>query len=253
MSDDYGNLERFEGFAQYYDRFMLRLVNYPSWVDYIIRIFNEHRLRPHIILDLACGTGIPSLLFAKKGYRIIGIDGSAPMLEIFKEKIAGSGFDVQVVNADISNFTIPEKADAAVSLYDSINYLLTEQKLLSCFECVAKSLNPGGIFAFDMNTIYCLESFWGNRDTPRRIAGINSIWHNTYDPQTKTSTLKLTVFTDDGKTFQEIHKERGYSGVEIKDMLETAGFVDMKIYSHLTLLPTNDKTLRMMIVARKIK
>ena len=123
MSNDSHILLKFEGFAEFYDRFMLRLVNYPAWVDYIIRIFNEHNIQPRTILDIACGTGIPSLLLARKGYRIIGIDASLPMLEIFKQKINSANLDIQIINADIRNFSTPQKVDAAVSLYDSINYL----------------------------------------------------------------------------------------------------------------------------------
>jgi SAM-dependent methyltransferase len=270
----------FENFAQYYDQFMLRLVNYPAWVDYIIKIFKEHNLYPKTILDLACGTGIPSLLFAKRGYRVIGVDNSEPMLEVFKQKIAQTKYDihsapfnkvtydrlkiqksdhtqldkrcgVKTIQSDIRNFSPPEKVDAAVSLYDSINYLLNEDDLKSCFQCVYHSLNSNGIFTFDMNTIFCLESFWNNHETPRRIGGIYSIWRNSYDPKKRISTLFLTIYTDDGRTFQEIHKERAYSEDELKAALQSAGFTDIKFYAHLTLLPPIDTTQRIMVVARK--
>jgi ubiquinone/menaquinone biosynthesis C-methylase UbiE len=244
-------IEKFEGFAKYYDQFMLKLVNYPLWVDYIIKIFKEQHLIPKAILDIACGTGIPSLLLAKKGYRIIGIDNSLPMLEVFKEKIAKTNYDIQIVQSDIRNFSIPEKADAAISLYDSINYLLTEDDLKSCLKCVFDSLNPNGIFTFDMNTVYCLESFWGNRETPRTVGDVYSIWQNSYNPEQKISTLTLTVFTDDGRYFKELHKERGYSLRELENILYSVGFTDIKVFSHLTFLPPADTTFRIMVVAQK--
>ncbi len=244
-------IEQFEGFAKYYDRFMLRLVNYPAWVDYIIKIFKEHNLYPRTILDVACGTGIPSLLLAKKGYRIIGVDNSLPMLEVFKEKIAKTNYDIQTFHSDIKNFTLNEKVDAAISLYDSINYLLTEDDLKSCFQSVFNSLNPNGIFTFDMNTIYCLESFWSNREAPRQIDNVYSIWQNSFNPIEKISTLTLTVFTDDGRYFKEVHRERGYPRETIEKILQLAGFIDIKFYAHLTFLEPIDTTYRIMIVAKK--
>lgn len=250
MPENSHNIPPFEGFAEFYDQFMLRLVNYPAWVDYIIRIFKEYKLSVRTMLDVACGTGIPSLMFAKKGYQIIGVDASKPMLEIFREKIAKTDYNIRLINADMRNFAVPEKTDTAVSLYDSVNYLLTEQDLLSCFRCVANSLKAGGIFVFDMNTICCLESFWGNRETPRQISDIYSIWRNAYNPETRISKLKLTVFTNDGRTFEEIHQERGYTETEIISALTNAGFNEVKFYKHLTFLPTDENTLRMMIVAR---
>jgi len=241
----------FENFAQYYDQFMLRLVNYPVWVEYIIKIFKEHKLSPRTILDVACGTGIPSLLLAQKGYRIIGVDNSQNMLEMFKQKLSNSKYNIQLIHSNIRNFSLPEKVDVAVSFYDSINYLLTEQDLASCFSCVANSLKPSGVFTFDMNSEYCLAIFWGNRETPRKIGNISSIWQNSYDPNTRISTLKLTVFTPDGRAFQEIHKERAYSQTELKSILESVGFVNIEFYSHPSLLTADDTTLRIMIVARK--
>jgi SAM-dependent methyltransferase len=273
-------IENFEGFARYYDQFMLKLVNYPAWVDYIIKIFKDHNVLPRTILDLACGTGIPSLLLAKKGYQIIGVDNSLPMLEVFKEKALKTGYDihpasfvqessndtqndksnssylvkmggVHLVHSDIRNFSIPEKADAAISLYDSINYLLSADDLKSCFGCVFESLNSNGVFTFDMNTVYCLESFWSNRETPRRVDDVYSIWQNSYNQEQKISTLTLTVFTDDGRYFKEIHKERGYPIEELQKILQSVGFTDIKFYAHLTFLQPIDTTYRIMIVARK--
>jgi ubiquinone/menaquinone biosynthesis C-methylase UbiE len=244
-------IDKFEGFARYYDQFMLKLVNYPAWVDYIIKIFKEHNIYPRTILDLACGTGIPSLLLAKKGVRIIGVDNSLPMLEVFKEKVSKTSFDVQLVHSDIRNFSLPEKTDAAISLYDSINYLLSEDDLKSCFKCVFDSINPNGIFTFDMNTVYCLESFWSNRETPRQVDDIYSIWQNSYNPEQKISTLTLTVFTDDGRYFKEIHKERGYPLEELQKILQSVGFTDIKFFVHLTFLQPIETTYRIMIIARK--
>lgn len=241
----------FNGFAQYYDQFMLRLVNYPAWVEYLIKIFNEYNLFPKTILDLACGTGIPSLLLAKQGYRVIGVDNAVPMLEVFKNKLEKSSYDIQIIHSDIRNFSVPEKVDAAVSFYDSINYLLTEDHLKDCFSCVAESLKPNGIFTFDMNTIYCLESFWDNRETPRRINDIYTIWRNTFDHEQGISTLKLIVYTDDGRVFEEVHKERAYSENDLQHILHSVGFTDVRFYAHLTLLPPNDTTLRIMVVALK--
>lgn len=251
VMSDISTLLPFQGFAQYYDQFMLRLVNYAAWVDYIIKIFKEHKINPKTILDVACGTGIPSMLLAKKGYQIIGIDNSQTMLDVFKQKIAQTKYNIQVIKSDIRNFSTSELANAAVSIYDSINYLLTEEDLKSCFQSVFNSLNTNSIFTFDMNTIFCLESFWDNHETPRTIGGIYSIWRNTYDAEHRISTLKLSVFTDDGRYFEEVHKERGYTEDELRKTLQSVGFTDIKIYAHQTFLPAIETTQRIMVVARK--
>lgn len=244
-------VERFSGFAEFYDEFMSRLVNYSAWVDYIISIFKNKKVVVQTILDLACGSGIPTLLFAQKRYQVVGLDISKEMLKVFKDKLVKNSYCISLIQADMRNFTIPEKVDAVVCLYDSMNYLLTVQDLLACFNCVSNCLKPNGLFVFDMNTIYCLASFWDNRETPRQIGDIYSLWRNRYNPQSQISTLQLTVYTNDGRLFREIHQERGYEESVIRDTLLKANFQGIDFYEHLTFRPINNKTLRMMVVAQK--
>ncbi|MEO0098153.1 MAG: class I SAM-dependent methyltransferase [candidate division WOR-3 bacterium] len=61
-------LRPFEKFAFYYDSFMKELVDYERWVNYTIKIWQREGKAVRSVLDLACGTGIPSLLLAKKGF-----------------------------------------------------------------------------------------------------------------------------------------------------------------------------------------
>ena len=74
----------FERFARHYDRFMLRYVDYRSWVDYIEKLFRHYKQKPVRVLDLACGTGIPTLLLAERGYQMVGLDRSAAMLNVLR-------------------------------------------------------------------------------------------------------------------------------------------------------------------------
>jgi SAM-dependent methyltransferase len=242
----------FREFARHYDRFMKHYVDYPAWVEYVERIFGRFRVEPRTVLDVACGTGIPSLLLARRGYRVVGVDRSPEMLAEFERK--AEGLPVATVRADITEFAIAEPADAAISLYDSINYLLAEDDLARCFGCVRRALAPGGLFAFDMNTVYSLSSFWGNRVTPRNAGGIQSLWENSYDPDTRISTLKLSFWepaADGGLArFEEEHRERAYTRHEVKLNLKAAGFSRVWFFSHGGFLPVGPLTVRMMVVAR---
>ncbi|MFO7637747.1 MAG: methyltransferase domain-containing protein [bacterium] len=242
----------FREFARHYDSFMHRYVDYRSWVDYVERIFSRFRARPRTVLDLACGTGIPSLLLARRGYRVTGVDRSEEMLVVLRQK--AGGLPVTAVRADITDFALEEPADAAISLYDSINYLLTEEALSGCFRCTRQSLRPGGLFVFDMNTVHALAAYWGNRLTPRAVGAVQSVWENRYDPATRVSTLRLRFRepSADGRflEFEEEHRERAYTRQELKRNLQAAGFEHIKFFSHGGFLPVGPLTVRMMVVAR---
>ncbi|MEO0071210.1 MAG: methyltransferase domain-containing protein [candidate division WOR-3 bacterium] len=244
----------FSRFARHYDQFMTKYVDYPGWVNYVERIFKRFRVAPKRILDVACGTGIPTIILAKKGYHLIGVDRSREMLEVLLEK--RKGLPIEVICADIRNFTLPEPVDAAISLYDSINYLLTEEDLRRCFSCVYQALIPDGIFAFDMNTVYGLAEFWGTRTMNRDTPEITSVWQNRFDPETRVSTLHL-LFKEKlpdgtfGESFEEIHEERAYTADEVRRALTAAGFTECHFYHHGSFLPVGARTTRMMIVARR--
>jgi|UniRef100_A0A7C6EBP4 predicted TPR repeat methyltransferase len=242
-------VEPFTDFAPYYDSFMLKCVDYEGWVKYIEKIFKQFKFKPKTILDLACGTGIPTILLAKRGYQMIGVDRAKAMLEILKKK--SKGYNIITYEADIRDFTLPEPADACICLYDSINYLLTEEDLEQCFKCVRRGVKKGGLFIFDMNTIYGLKVFWGNRESVREAGNVNSVWHNTYDETTAISTLYLTCqVKDENRTFLEIHKERAYDLPLIQKLLFDCGFSLVNFYHHGTFIPPTPFSVRVMVVAK---
>ncbi|MEK6278503.1 MAG: methyltransferase domain-containing protein [Actinomycetota bacterium] len=77
------------------------------------------QLRPgQTVIDVACGTGLTfSLLEEGIGTegRLIGIDLSAEMLEVAKQRIAGEGWkNVTLIESPVEEAEIPVPADAAL-------------------------------------------------------------------------------------------------------------------------------------------
>jgi SAM-dependent methyltransferase len=246
--------EPFASFHRHYDRFMEKYVDYRSWVGYVERVFRHFGADPKTVLDLACGTGIPTLLLARRGYRLTGVDRSPEMLADLEAK--RGDLPVATLRADIRDFTVPEPHDAAICLYDSMNYLLTEDDLGRCFGCVRQALVPAGLFVFDMNTEFGLAEHWGTRSTTREVGGVCSVWQNSYDPEARVSTLHLTFWEQPepgnvGQRFEEIHQERAYRVEEVRRCLERAGFNEVHFYQHGSFLPVAQFTTRMMVVARQ--
>lgn len=237
---------------------MLNLVPYEEWVNYTIEIFKREGIKPNWILDLACGTGIPTELLLKKKYKVVGLDRSPEMLAVLKKKILPPDTSWQIFEGDMKNFSLPYKVDAAISFYDSINYLLEETAIKSCFKSVFSVLRPKGIFAFDLNTIFSLKEIWDNHSFWRESKRLLTHWRNRYDTQKRISTLFLTAWVKDIRPlsplrppdFEEIHQERGYELEEIEDWLRQAGFFKIKFYRHLTFEPPGPETTRVMVIGR---
>lgn len=136
-------------FALFYDR-LTENADYKVRSDYISNFFSQYGNGGKRVLDLACGTGTLCSLFNKKGYNVTGVDLSPDMLTVAKAKCP----DSQFICADISDFNVDEKFDFCTCTLDSINHLENINAVKKCFMSVYNCLDAGGIFVFDVNTIY---------------------------------------------------------------------------------------------------
>lgn len=254
----------FTKIAPYYDLLMCR-VDYPGWIRYFIQIFERFRIMPKKILDLACGTGTPTLLLARQGYEMIGMDISKEMLEVANEKAKSTlpsyNPTIRFIHGDIRDFDLEEKVDVVISLFDSLNYLLDEKDLLLSYASTYKTLREEGYFIFDMNTQFGLSQYGSNGKEVREVDGLLSIWRNSFDRNRKIARLDLTLFVKEERrgreippTYQridEVHEERGYAPEVIGKLLKEAGFEEIHLFKHLQFTPPIRTTNRVMVVARK--
>ena len=80
--------EGYGAIAGVYDRLNAE-IDYEAWADFIEQCFDKFlSSRPEMILDLACGTGSMTLSLARRGYDMIGVDGSADMLSVAYDRMA---------------------------------------------------------------------------------------------------------------------------------------------------------------------
>ena len=116
-----------------------------------LELLDEHVLlhvpRGARILDLCCGTGQLAEILTDRGYRVIGLDGSAAMIEYARRNAPAAEFVV----ADARDFRFAEPFDAVLCMFDSLNHLMEEKDLEQAFRCVSTALDAGGLFAFDLN------------------------------------------------------------------------------------------------------
>ena len=152
--------DEYAGFAAVYDLFMDN-VPYEKWRDRIVELLKEYGIKDGLILDLGCGTGTMTELLAEAGYDMTGVDISEEMLELAAEKRSASGHDILYLLQDMREFELYGTVKAVVSVCDSVNYITEEADLLQVFRLVNNYLDPGGIFLFDLNTVYKYEMLLG--------------------------------------------------------------------------------------------
>ena len=97
------------------------------------------------VLEIGCGTGNLASLFTANGFRYYGMDLSEDMLLLAQTKNPSCRF----LRADMRNFTIEEKINAAIITGRTISYVVTNEDVVKTFEAIYRNLEQGGIVCFD--------------------------------------------------------------------------------------------------------
>ncbi|MFQ7057914.1 MAG: class I SAM-dependent DNA methyltransferase [Turicibacter sanguinis] len=104
----------YEAFSYYYD-ILMQDVPYSKWMAKT----KQYLPQGSSILDVGCGTGTISILLAKEGYDVTGIDLSEDMLAIAYEKTLAEGLGIHYVQQDMCRLEGFIGFDGAVIYVDS--------------------------------------------------------------------------------------------------------------------------------------
>lgn len=250
--------EGYEAIARVYDKLNAE-IDYDGWADFFETCFDRFlSKRPELVLDLACGTGRMTRTLAKRGYDMIGVDGSESMLS---EAYMQGGEGILYLLQDMREFELYGTVGAVVCCLDSINYLLTEEDVRATFKNVHNYLDPDGIFIFDMNTPYKFENIYGNESYILEDEDENGAvfcgWQNEYDRESGICDFYLSLFeeNEDGSydRSDEHQRERCYTEDTVKRLLCEEGFELLGVFSDYGFSECAENTERWYIVARAKK
>jgi 2-polyprenyl-3-methyl-5-hydroxy-6-metoxy-1,4-benzoquinol methylase len=101
------------------------------------------------VLDLACGPGRHSILFARKGFDVTGIDLSENLLRVAESAARKEKLEIQFIKADLRNIELTETFDLVVNLFTSFGFFDKDEDNFSIFRIASDLLKPGGYFVFD--------------------------------------------------------------------------------------------------------
>ena len=244
----------YEALAASYDG-LTRDIPYEKYLRFFKTLLRRHGVTATTVLDLACGTGSLSVLLAKHGYRVLGVERSEEMLTVAAEKAMELEENQPFFVAQpMQRLRIPEPVDACVCALDSINYVTKPQDVQKAFRRVYESLRPGGLFVFDINTPYKLESLDGQVFLDETEDSY-CVWRAVYDKRHSLCRYGLDLFqqANDGlweRSFEE-HVERAYTPEELSGWLADAGFAQIEQFGNLRLEAPENTELRIFFAAKK--
>lgn len=252
-------MNAYTNFAMVYDTFMDN-VPYEEWAGYLQSLLTEYgTAKGDTIVDLGCGTGSMTELLAASGYDMIGIDNSEDMLSIAANKKTESGADILYLLQDMRGIELYGKADAFVSICDSVNYITEPQELVGVFNLVSQYLKPEGVFIFDFNTLYKYRDVIGNRTIAENREECSFIWDNYYYEEEGINEYELSLFVraDNGECnapiyhkYEETHYQRAYTLEEMKCLVSRAGLKLMSAYDAFTREAPTDESERIYFVVK---
>jgi len=250
-------MDSYNNFALVYDMFMDN-VDYEEWSSYIAGVLKENGVTDGLVLELGCGTGSMTELLAGQGYEMIGVDNSAEMLEVAFAKKQVSGRDILYLLQDMREFELYGTVRAVISVCDSLNYILEEDELLGVFQMVDNYLDPGGVFVFDLNTVYKYEVMMGEETFAESREDGSFIWDNYYDSESMINEYELAIFIPEGnegmyRKYEETHYQRAYELETVKGLLKRAGLEYAVAYDAFTHDAPKADSERIYVVARECK
>ena len=95
------------------------------------------------VLDLGCGNGALTKRLSDAGAGALGLDASAELLAIARQNYP----DLRFIQADATDFALPEPVDAVFS--NAVFHWIDLEKQPELLQCVHRALRPGGQFVFE--------------------------------------------------------------------------------------------------------
>ena len=244
----------YQAFAELYDELMDD-VDYESWADYYTRLLSIYGVRNGKICECACGTGGLTIPLYRRGFQMTGVDISREMLWEAAQKFRKLGIAMPFVQQDMKALNLHRPMDAVLATCDGVNYLLTEEDLLSFFRAAHRAVKPGGALIFDVSTPHKLKNVLCSGLMAEDRENITYMWQNSWNERQKTVSLDLVFFVREKdnqyRRIEEHQKQRAWDEKTLKENLWHAGFRAVSIYGDFTLNSSTDENQRWHVAATR--
>ncbi len=221
------------GLPRYYDIAFSREIS--TEMEFFKNCFKKYTDLPiHSILEAGCGMGIFLVGLGKQGYRMTGYDLSPEMVDYANELLAKEGLDdkCSALVADMTELSITDNYDAAITLISTLSYCNSDEKIRSHFSSMKKILNPGGIYIIEIVLAYDDiqgehgpdETWYASEDT----TDITVTWcPHTYDYDNKLRHITCTMEVNENgevSRYEDHHVLRLWHYQDLMEIFDEHGF-----------------------------
>ncbi|MBT8379565.1 MAG: class I SAM-dependent methyltransferase [Ignavibacteria bacterium] len=187
---------------------------------------NTNLSKSSLVLDMACGSGRHSIVFAQKGFKATAVDLSERLISEAKNNAKQANVDIEFIQSDILDLKLEKKFDLVVNLFTSFGYFDTDEENIIVIKKANDLLNAGGYFIIDFLNKGFLE---------KNLIPLSTLSENTTTITQKRSIngnrveKKITIEKDGIiKHFSE--SVRLYDIDELNNILQSVGFRLLKTF-----------------------
>jgi SAM-dependent methyltransferase len=174
------------------------------------------------VLDIGCGYGRHAMELAARGFHVVGLDMSTPLLVRGGEEAHRRGLTINFIRGDMRELDFDAQFDGAYCLFSTFGYFddETNKKTISN---IARALRPGGRVLIEiLNRDYVIA------DLPTRVwwEGDGCVVLEEVDLNYFSSRIQVnrSVVFDDGRQLEQEISVRAYSLHEVGKLMHAAGF-----------------------------
>lgn len=175
-----------------------------------------------IILDVGCGLGMHAVELTLRGYIVIGLDLSLPMLSRAADEAQDRGIKINFLHADMREMVFEGGFDAVLCWGTTFGYFDDEGNR-SVIERFYSALKPGGRLLIDVvNRDHVIQSqpnlVWFEGD------GCICMEETDFNYYASRLNVKRNVILDNGRQHDRHYSIRLYALHELGQLLQVQGF-----------------------------
>ncbi|HPO16733.1 MAG TPA: methyltransferase domain-containing protein [Candidatus Hydrogenedentes bacterium] len=201
------------------------------------------------LLDLCCGQGRHCLELARRGFKhVTGIDRSRYLVRLARKRAADMGLRVAFHEGDARRFRLPESTYQCVTIMgNSFGYFDRVEDDLAVLGSVKRVLRSGGVLVLDIaNGDWIRKNFdrrsWEWIDQDQFVCRERSL---SSDGQ-RLISREVVVHAERGVIVDQFYAERLYSPGLLIQLLEKAGFEEIRLHGPVETESGRNQDLGMM-------
>lgn len=209
---------------------------YPAWADFCQEALDRYLpdQTSYRLMDVACGDGEFALEMLERGFDVTGYDLSEEMVSRAQERLEEAGYIGRIYQGNMLEDQAASGFDLVTLFCDSLCYLESPEELAQCFAAQAAALKAGGLFIFDIHSAYQMNQVYPGYQYIEEWDDAVFTWRSEQLRGEGTIDHILNIFVEDPKTgaydrHEELHREQIFPLSVYQDLLQAAGFVDVKL------------------------